>query len=148
MGRRDKQKAAARATAARLNLAHHNISALETDTCPINISSDSDSDCGYEGGVNFSLSKSDSFDYSDAESLEELEGEELEANLNELRAELKELPIRTKYDLLMEPKTVKDWKKAEENRTLGYTGNSKRTQERRAKDLRDRETFRAKAQTS
>ena len=54
--------------------------------CLINISSDSDSDCGYEGGVSFSLSKSDSFDCSDAESLEELEGEELEANLNELRA--------------------------------------------------------------
>ena len=76
--------------------------------CP---SSDSDSDCGYEGGVNFCLSKSDSFDYSDAESLEELEGEELEANLNELRAELKELPIHVKYDLLMELKTVKDWRK-------------------------------------
>ena len=75
------------------------------------------------------MSKSDSFDYSDAESLEELEGEELEANLNELRAELKELPIRMKYDLLMEPKTAKDWKKAEENCTLGYTGNLKHTQE-------------------
>ena len=65
---------------------------------------------------------------SDAESLEEL-GEELEANLNEMRAELKELPICMKYDLLMEPKTVKDWKKVEENCTLGYTGNLKRTQE-------------------
>ena len=96
--------------------------------CPINISSNSDSDCGYKGGVDFSLSKSDSFDYSDAESLEELEAEELEANLNELRAELKELPICMKYDLLMEPKTAKDWKKVE-NCTLGYTGNLKCTQE-------------------
>ena len=151
MGCRDKQKAAAHATAARLhalNLAHHNISALEADTCPINISSDSNSDCGYKGGVNFSLSKSDSFDYLDAESLEELEGEELEANLNELRAELKELPTCMKYDMLMELKTVKDWKKAEENHTLGYTGNLKCTQERQAKDLHDRKTSRAKAQTS
>ena len=73
------------------------------------------------------MSKSDSFDYSDAESLEELEDEELEANPNELRAELKELPIWMKYDLLMELKTGKDWKKAEENCTLSYTGNLKCT---------------------
>ena len=98
------------------------ISVVETDTCLIDISSDSDSDCGYEGGVSYSWSKSDSEDYSNAESLEELEGEELEANLNELRAELKE-PIPLKYDLVMAPKTAKDWKKAEKNCTLGYTGN-------------------------
>jgi len=162
MGLGDKQKAAAHATAARLHardnisaiptpigtLAHHNIAVLETDTCPIDVSSDSDSDCGYEGGVNCGWSDSDSEDYSDADSLEELEGEELEANLNELRAELKELVIPTKYDQFMEPKAAKDWKKAEKNRTLGYTGNSKRTQERRAKEGRDREASRAEAQTS
>ena len=113
-----------------------------------NISSNSDSDCGYSGVAIISACQSHSFDYSDAESPEELEGEELEANLNDLRAELKELPIHMEYDLLMEPKPVKDWKKVEENRTLGYTGNLKHTQERRAKDLCDRETFCAKAQTS
>ena len=162
MGLRDKQKAAARATAGRLHardnisaiqtpivtLVHHNIAVPETDTCPIDVSSDSDSDCEYEGGVNCSWSDSDSEDYSDADSLEELEGEELEANLNELRAELKGLVIPTKYDQFMELKAAKDWKKAEKSRTLGYTGNSKRTQERRGKESHDREVSCAEAQTS
>jgi hypothetical protein len=119
----------------------------ETDTCPIDVSSDSDSDCGYEGGVNCSWSNLDSEDYSDADSLEELEGEELEANLNELRAELKELGIPTKYDQFIELKTAKDWKEAEKNCTLGYTGHSKQTQEQRAKEGRDREASCAEAQT-
>src|SRR6267154_5615880 len=109
MGLRDKQKAAARATAARLH-AGDNISAIPT---PIGTLGHLNLDCGYEGGVNCSWSDSDSEDYSDADSLEELEGEELEANLNELRAELKELVIPTKYDQFMEPKAAKDWKKAE-----------------------------------
>ena len=64
MGLGDKQKATAHATArlhARDNisaiptpigtLAHHNIAVPETDTCPIDVSSDSDLDCGYEGGL-------------------------------------------------------------------------------------------------
>jgi hypothetical protein len=80
----------------------------KNDTYPINISSDSDSDCGYEGGVNNCWSDCSDKDYSDTESLEELEGEELEANLNELRAELKDLVTPTKYDQIMEPKLAKD----------------------------------------
>jgi len=141
---KDKQKAATCATAARLHaqdnifanptpigtLAHHKIAVPETDPFPIDVSSDLDLDCGYEGGVNCSWSDSDSEDYSDADSLKQLEGEELKANLNELRAELKELVISMKYDQFMELKAAKDWKIAEKNRILGYTGNSKRTQER------------------
>jgi len=63
------------------------------------------------------------------------------------RAELKELVIPTKYDQFMEPKAAKDWKKAEKNCTLGYTGNLKWTQERQAKEGHDREASRAEAQT-
>ena len=48
MGLRDKQNAAARATAARLNVRDNVIPATSENGA----SSDADSDCGYEGGVN------------------------------------------------------------------------------------------------
>jgi hypothetical protein len=120
MGLKDKQKAAARATAARLGVAKardrladptplDNIIPETIDNTPaINLSSDSDSDYGYKGGVNCYWSDGDDSDfseeYSDAESLEELEGDELEANLLELRTELAELGAPTKYDQIMESK--------------------------------------------
>ncbi|KIM89696.1 hypothetical protein PILCRDRAFT_2013 [Piloderma croceum F 1598] len=145
MGLKDKQKSAARATAARLGGAKaqdcladptplDNIIPETIDNTPaINISSDSDSDCGYEGGVNCYWSDSDDSDfseeYSDAESLEELEGDELEANLLELRTELTDLGAPTKYDQIMELKLEKEWRKVEQNCALGYNGNSKQTQE-------------------
>ncbi|KAG1805422.1 hypothetical protein EV424DRAFT_1282075, partial [Suillus variegatus] len=69
----------------------------------------------------------DGGDYSDTKSLEELEGDELEANLSDLRAESKDLIAPTKYEQLMKPKLVKQWKKAEQNHTLGYTGHSRCT---------------------
>jgi hypothetical protein len=56
-------------------------------------------------------------DYSDIESFEELEGDQLEANLPDLRAEL---IAPTKYEQLMKPKLVKQWKKTEQSHTLGY----------------------------
>ncbi|KAG1829172.1 hypothetical protein EV424DRAFT_1344420 [Suillus variegatus] len=119
MGIKDKRKAAARATAARLlamkaqveNPALHDVEILESNTegsvCESVIMS-KDSDCGMKSyhpryskparypGVypcsslvnchwsNSDYSDSEDFDggdYSDTESLEELEGDELEANL-------------------------------------------------------------------
>lgn len=162
MGRADKKKAAAHATAARIkahnststNLKNHNPSA-DTNILPITVDSDSDSDCQYLGGVNFYPSDDDYTDSgeestdTELESLAELEGDELEANLRELRAELEDLgTIHTKYDHIMQMKSVTDWKKAERNRTLGYTGNSRRTQLRKAKEAREREALRTEAQTS
>jgi len=143
MGLKDKQKSAARARATRLGAAKvrdhladptplDNIIPETIDNTPaIDISLDSDSDCGYEGGVNCYWSDSDDSDfseeYSDAESLEELEGDELEANLLELRTELADLGAPTKCDQIMESKLEKDRRKVEQNRALGYNGNSKQT---------------------
>jgi len=66
-------------------------------------------------------------EYSDADSLEELEGDELKANLLELRTELADLGAPTKCDQIMESKLEKDRRKVEQNRALGYNGNSKQT---------------------
>src|ERR1700723_723289 len=62
---------------------------------PICIDSDSDDDCGYTGGVNVHLDleeeledMGESDEWSDTECLSELEGEELEANLQALRPKL------------------------------------------------------------
>lgn len=154
MGLRDKQNAAARATAAWLipaNVRDNVISAtLENGAPSINISSDLNSDCGYEGGVNCDWSDSDSEydeDYTDTESLEDMDGDELDDNLQELKAELDDLFTPTKYDQIMEPKLTTDWKKAEQNRNLRYSGNSKCTQEWRVKEAHNREASRTKART-
>ena len=56
---------------------------------------------------------------------EELEGDELKANLLELRTELADLGAPTKYDQIIESKLEKEWRKVEQNRALGYNGNSK-----------------------
>jgi hypothetical protein len=166
MGLKDKRKAAARATAARLcalkaqlenstpneaGVPEHNMAetiTMEDADCEGGVTSE-DSDGWYEGGVNCFLSDSDEDfnigDYSDTESLEELEGDELEANLSELRAGI---IAPTKYEQVMQPKLAEGWKKAEQNRSLGYTGHSQRTQERRANEARKKKIFNAEAQIS
>jgi hypothetical protein len=64
---------------------HNKSEELETD------SGESDSDCGYEGGIDCDPSDdeedSEDDEWSDDESLAELEGDELEANLSALREE-------------------------------------------------------------
>ena len=172
MGRKDKRKAAARATAARMaafhtrnNNTHNSPPTPESrfdieddvvnmdDSIPIIV--DSDSDCGYNGGVNYYGSDSDSDEYldensgiSDAESLEELEGVALEENLADLKVELKELAAATQYEQIMEPKSAKQWKRVEKNRSLGFTGTSQHTQQRKAKEAREREELRAQNRVS
>ena len=107
-------------------------SQLETDS----------EDCGYEGGVDCESSDDEydptvdsDEDWSDYESLAELEGDELEANLCALREEEAEsLDAPNAFRQMMVPKDAKEWKKAEGNRAFGYTMNSTRTQERRRKE--------------
>ena len=112
----------------------------------------SESECGYSRGVNMDLSDSDedSSDWvdSEAESLSELEGDELELNLEELRKETEALVGPEVNWKIMEKKTLKEWVNAEKNRALGYTGLSSRTRQRHEKDARDRAAFRRVAQTS
>lgn len=171
MGHKDKRKAAARATAARMaafhtqNNTHNSLPTPESrfdieddvvnmdDSIPIIV--DSDSDCGYNGGVNYYGSDGDSDEHldensgiSDAESLEELEGVALEENLADLRAELEELAAATQYEQIMGPKSAKQWKRVEKNQSLGYTGTSQRTQQRKAKEAREREELCAQNRVS
>jgi hypothetical protein len=81
----------------------------------------------YPSDSNYTHSGEESDTDSEDESLTELEGDELEANLQELKAKLADLgTIHTKYDQVMQVKSSDDWKKAEQNHTLGYTGNSQR----------------------
>jgi len=114
--------------------------ALGTEFSPIDLDLDCLSDCGYTGGINFNQSddkyEPDSpsglgSEWSDDESFLELEGGDLEEDLKGLRAE-------TLLDKLSQPKTSVVWKKAEQNRSLGYNGLSSRTQRRRDKMARDR----------
>jgi hypothetical protein len=104
-------------------------------------SENSESDCGYERGVNCD-STDDEYDptddlddgWSSDESLAELEGDELEANLRALHEEAKSWNAPTAFKVMMASKDANDWKKAEANCTLGYTKNSTRTQERSRKE--------------
>jgi hypothetical protein len=113
---------------------------------------DSESDCGYEGRVdcdpsNDSAADSDE-DWSDDESLAELEGDELEANLSVLHKEAESQDAPNAFKQMMSHKDSKEWKKVEANRALGYTKNSIRTQERRRKEAREQEASQAEAKTS
>jgi hypothetical protein len=104
-------------------------------------------DCGYVGGVNVSLSDSES-DYelsedewteSESESLAELEGDELEDNLQSLREEVQQLSVPSPYAEILKTKTTREWAAAESNRGLGYNGLSDRTGRRNAQKARERE---------
>ena len=121
---------------------------------PSDHETDSESDCEYEGGVNCD-SSDDEYDPTDSdenwssdESLAELEGDELEANLQALHQEVKSWDAPSAFKEMMAPKDAKDWKKVEANRALGYMKNSTRTKERRRKEGRERAAFQEKAKTS
>jgi hypothetical protein len=106
------------------------------------------------GGVNVNCSESDGdyapsdSEWSEAETVEELEENELETNLEELQAEAKLLESSTKYVQLTALKLKKDWKKAEGNQGFGYTGNSQHTKQRREKEAKDLLKMKQKNQTS
>ena len=110
MGHKDKRKAAAHATAARM-AAFHALPSIDIEDTVI---VDSNSDCGYDGGINHYWSDSGSGEYLDedsdisvTESLEELEGVALEENLAGLTAKLKEPTAATQYEQITGPKSAK-----------------------------------------
>jgi hypothetical protein len=157
MAKRSLKNSAARARAARaVACLTSQVSYLDTQP-PILLKSDSDSDVGYEGGVDCTWSDSDyepgtdsGSDWcdSDADSLSEFEGEGLEANLQELREELEALGAPVEYHGIRAPRSAKEWKKIEGNRALGYTGHSQRTQQRKAKEAREQTAMREEARES
>ncbi|KAJ8585433.1 hypothetical protein M405DRAFT_865388 [Rhizopogon salebrosus TDB-379] len=116
MGLKDKRKAAARATAARLsakaqpeNLVPNEVNVAEPNAAITIMVEDSD---GYEDGVtsqNSDLTQRVSRSWKETNL-------KVEVNLSELRADLHDLiapTAGTKYEQIMQPKLVKDWKKAE-----------------------------------
>jgi hypothetical protein len=87
------------------------------------------------GGVNVCLDleleedRDRSDQWSDTESLVELEGEELEVNLQALRLKLSPEKVTTLYDKIRDGKSAKTFTKAERNCGLGYNGLSKCTKQ-------------------
>jgi hypothetical protein len=87
---------------------------------------ESESDCGYTGGINCYISDTESDDEwidsgsgdSDG-SISEFCGEELEENLRELQEEAKALHLPTPYALIMSNKSKKDWR---EQSKIGHWG--------------------------
>ena len=157
MGKKQLREAAAHMRAARhahrslpsafSQASKYNPSTHAAPLSPIVVDLDSDGDCNYFGGVNCHISDSEydssaesgsNFQVSDKdESLAELEGDALEENLRELRGEMESPRVAStapsRYDLITAKKSVKEWQRAEKNRSLGYTGTSTRTKQRKAK---------------
>ena len=117
------------------------------------------SDCGYTGGIEHNPSSdsdnslfSASYGSSDEGSLAELEGDELEDNLQTLRqlegGESGVTEQQTLYSKIVTHKTSKDWERAEKVRGLGYNKQSTHTQERKRKQQRDQKASREKARAS
>jgi hypothetical protein len=134
----------------------HHSNSSNSNAPPLNFDPGSDSDCGYIGGVNHKwLEDSDDSDWSDgsesdlySESISELEGSELEENLKELQKEASELQECLKFKEVLMAKSASEFKIAEKDRQLGYTGLSRRTKQRREKEARERAGFGEKAKTS
>jgi hypothetical protein len=134
MARKAKKTAVAHARAF-CHTKHHPEADLESnDAQPAGHDDDDVEDkCGYKGDINCCWSEDSDYapdsdsDWSDGdESVVEFEGEELEQNLTALRAEVEALKCPTKYEEVSAASkmTMKDWRKVESNRALGYTGNS------------------------
>jgi hypothetical protein len=93
--------------------------AVDENWDPIVIDSESDTDCDYTGGVNYCLESdegsnegySDDWTNSDDESLIEFDNEDFDL----LVAEVEGLAVPLLYDQLLERKTSKQWKQAEQN---------------------------------
>ena len=103
-------------------------------------------ECDWDGSVNHCLSSDsdwedesdDGFESDDTE-FSELEGEDLKESLQKaLEAELALLTQLTPYEVILQA-TSKEWKRAEQNRGLGYNGQSDRTRRCHEKKARDKE---------
>ena len=116
------------------------------------VDSDSDDDCGYTGGVNVCVDsewqeeemdgRDDLDEWSDTESHAELEGDELEANLQALRSGLQdispqEFEVTTPYEEIKGGKSAKTFANAEKKCGLGYNSLEKHTKQLHDKKARD-----------
>lgn len=112
----------------------------------IEISSNSGMDlevCSWDGGVNHEVTSdsefclTDSDDESEAEEFSDLDGEELVQSIEE---EMKKMGLPKPLAIIMQSvgKTAV-WKKAEQNRAMGYNGLSTRTQQFHAQKARRKE---------
>jgi hypothetical protein len=113
--------------------------------------SDDDYDCGYDGGVNTYFSDDEYDPEGDADSdFMDLELSDFDEEILEtLKAELASLAKPgTVFEALGKSTSKKDWKKAEANRSLRYSGNSERTRSRQAKQACERQTQREEFQKS
>jgi hypothetical protein len=134
----------------------NNEDALELSSDNMQLEKESDAECtDWTGGVNHVLSDSENDEdwediYSASEAsdsdndedhdLEELEGQDLVEGLHKYWAlELQELAQLTPYELLLQKKIPKEWKKAEAKRELGYNGLSDRRKREIAQKLRIKE---------
>ena len=118
--------------------------------------------CSWDGTVNHNVNNCDSDleadwcdvddkgDGSDSDDeVVELEGQELVKSLGEkLNAELDALEKMSLYQQVNRKISAKEWVKAESNRALGYTGHSKKTQQRHAREARSKEVIDAKLRKS
>ncbi|KAG1852220.1 hypothetical protein F4604DRAFT_1933793 [Suillus subluteus] len=137
---------------------------FDIEFCPIEPDLECLSDCGYTGGVSC-WSDDDIIEYqpdafsesnpSDCESLCELEGDDLEYNLRQLTAKTNSKALEltadeadTLFKIISRPTTNVIWRKAEQNRSLGYNGLSDRSRRRRDKLARDQAEHRKKMKTS
>ncbi|KAJ7616728.1 hypothetical protein B0H17DRAFT_1152613 [Mycena rosella] len=106
-------------------------------------------ECSWNGTVNHAAMSDSESDWksapdgdSDSDSdLSELEGTDLINSLeNELEQEIAALAFMTPYQELTQPISSKDWKKAERNRALGYSGLSDRVIRRKKQEKRENAT--------
>ncbi len=119
------------------------------DYPPDSILDDEDDSICYNGGVTELLSDSDSDEWSlsDSDSDDEGEDSDIESSyeydgevMESLKKELASLTEKTAYQKLAdEKKTAAQWKKAEANQSLGYTGNLERTASRHRNQARQRQ---------
>jgi hypothetical protein len=113
-----------------------------------NLTESIDEECQWTGGVNHILSSDSEFCWTDSDTdsesesdFSELEGQELIESLHAcLEKELEMLGAQTPYEKVSQRTlTSEEWKKAEGNRGLGYTGNSDRSRRRKEQEARKKE---------
>ena len=133
---------------------HHNHSVPQTQHAD-GIESREESECGYKGGVDYSISSDDKFvlgpqweleggsEWDSDGELSEYDEEQMES----LKKEAAELVKPTPFEEISLT-TIKGWRKIEAKRSLGYNGQSSRTKERRQQQERLKESTRKAIKTS
>jgi len=119
---------------------------------PILVGFDSESECGYQGGVNHNISDDDGDNLhgdgsegTDAgyETLSEFDDSDVE-EMERRGAAIQE----SLYLQIQLHKSVKEWRRTEANHALGYNGHSSRTIRQQAMEARKRQEMRDTAKMS